>query len=101
MLAVDSVLDLVHDAVAQVARLYDPHDPTQLAVEFQTMLALCSDDIRAAMEEIIAEPRAHLERKLAIVLDGLTAQHAPTGQTMPTSPVQTATTRGCTSTANA
>lgn len=82
VLAVDSVLDLVHDAAAQAGRLRDPHDPARLSDEMAATLELYSDDVRGAVEAIVADPRSHLDRKLGIVLDGIEHRLGLSGRTV-------------------
>lgn len=74
VLAVDAVLDLVHDGAAQAVRLPAPGDP--LPEGLLRRLDACSPSTRAAIEAIVADPRAHVERKLTLVLDGLQARLA-------------------------
>jgi AcrR family transcriptional regulator len=71
LLAVDSVLDLIHDAAEQTARLRDPDDPARMSAEMQDALARYPADIGEALAEVLADPQAHTARKLAIVLDGI------------------------------
>jgi len=69
VLAVDAVLDLVHDGAAQAIGLPRPGDtPT---AELQARLDACPPRVRSAIERIVADPRSHVERKLMLVLDGL------------------------------
>ncbi|ADB50643.1 TetR family transcriptional regulator [Conexibacter woesei] len=72
VLAVDAVLDLVHDGAAQAARLPDPGTPAPEAL--RRRLETCPPATRAAIEAIVADPHAHVERKLALILDGLQAR---------------------------
>lgn len=77
LLAVDSVTDLVHDGAQQVARLHRPGEPGRLSDEMQAALAAYSTPLRARVETILADPEAHLGRKLALVLDGIGCRLAP------------------------
>lgn len=79
LLAVDSVLDLVHDGAEQMARLQHPDDPDRLSDDMRTALEIYSPPVRAGIEAIIADPDAHVGRKLAIVLDGIGCRLAPGG----------------------
>lgn len=69
VLAVDAVLDLVHDGATQAIGL--PVAGEAASPQLQARLNACPPDVRAAIEQIVADPRAHVERKLALVLDGL------------------------------
>ncbi|MFF8960268.1 TetR/AcrR family transcriptional regulator [Streptomyces sp. NPDC014894] len=71
VLAADAVVDLIHDGAAQIAQLRDPDDPERLSARTAASFALYSADVRAAIDRIAAEPRAHLWRKLTVLLDGL------------------------------
>ncbi|MGD9528616.1 TetR family transcriptional regulator [Pseudonocardia sp.] len=77
LLAVDSVLDLVHDAAEQMARIYRPDEPGTLSDEMRAALDHYSPPLRAGIEAIVADPEAHVARKLAIVLDGIGCRLAP------------------------
>lgn len=73
VLAVDGVLDLVHDGAAQASRLHQPdaagarvRDP-----QLQARLDRCSPPVRAALERIVDDPWAHVHRKLTLLLDGM------------------------------
>lgn len=74
LLAADSVLDLVHDAVTQVLSFRDTTHPSGLTKARRDLLALYSDDVRAELLSIMDEPWKHLQRKLALVLDGVAVQ---------------------------
>ncbi|MGW6454488.1 TetR/AcrR family transcriptional regulator [Streptomyces sp. NPDC055078] len=63
VLALDAVLDLVHDGAAQIVRLRSPGRETPAAPR--------SPEVRAAFRRIADAPQEHLWRKLTIVLDGL------------------------------
>ncbi|MFI0419685.1 hypothetical protein [Spongiactinospora sp. 9N601] len=76
VLAVDAVVDLVHDGAAQMARLRDPAEPSRLSAAMTASLELYSPGVRAAVVEIAEAPREHLRRKLGIVLDGVAARQA-------------------------
>lgn len=73
LLAVDSVIDLIHDAAEQTARLRDPDDPAGMSAEMREALQRYPADVGAALAAVIADPRAHTARKLALVLDGIEA----------------------------
>lgn len=74
VLAVDAVVDLVHDGAAQISHLHDPDDPARPSPAMAAALALYSPDVRAAVEGVLEAPREHLWRKLTLVLDGLAAR---------------------------
>ncbi|MFE9661163.1 TetR/AcrR family transcriptional regulator [Streptomyces sp. NPDC005955] len=75
VLAVDAVADLIHDGATQIARIRDPGDPERLSPELVASLSRYSPEVSAAVARIAADPHRHLRRKLALVLDGLTARH--------------------------
>ncbi|WP_143020504.1 hypothetical protein [Sinosporangium album] len=81
VLAVDAVIDLIHDGASQIARLHDPRHPERLSAAMTESLARYSPDVRAAVERIIAAPKDHLWRKLAILLDGIAAR--PENEALP------------------
>lgn len=60
LLALDAVIDLVHDGVRQALAITTAEPPPG-----------CPDDIRAAIGKMLADPWAHLWRKLQIVLAGI------------------------------
>ncbi|GAA4917690.1 AcrR family transcriptional regulator [Nonomuraea thailandensis] len=74
VLAVDAVVDLMHDGAAQLARLRDPDDPSRPSPSMAVTLRHYSPGVRAAVERIIDAPGEHLARKLGLVLDGLAAR---------------------------
>lgn len=76
VLAVDAVLDLVYDGAAQAIRL--PGLGAPMPDSLRKRLDACPPATRAAIEAIAADPRAHVERKLALVLDGLQQRLAET-----------------------
>ncbi|TCK21542.1 TetR/AcrR family transcriptional regulator [Pseudonocardia endophytica] len=77
MTAVDAVLDLIDDAADQAARLRDPDDPDRPSEPMRAVLDACAPDLRAVVEAIVDDPVRHVERKLALVLDGIGARFAP------------------------
>ncbi|MEU5402395.1 hypothetical protein ABZ348_24205 [Streptomyces sp. NPDC005963] len=70
VLAVDAVLDLIHDGAAQIAHLRARGHGDPAAQPFE------SPDVSAAFRRIQDAPRDHLWRKLAIVLDGLAVRQS-------------------------
>lgn len=68
VLAVDAVLDLIHDGASQAASLREP------SPGLRERLRSGPPDVAAALERIIADPHAHVMRKLDLVLDGLDAR---------------------------
>jgi AcrR family transcriptional regulator len=77
MTAVDAVLDLMHDAADQAARLHDPDDPDRPSESMRAVLDAYPPDLRTAVEAVVADPVRHVERKLALVLDGVGNRYAP------------------------
>lgn len=71
VLAVDAVVDLIHDGATQTLRLRDPADPKRRSTAITDSLALYTPEVRGAVERIASAPREHLWRKLDVVLDGL------------------------------
>ena len=76
MTAVDAVLDLIHDAADQAARLHDPDDPDRSSQSMRAVLDAYSPDLRAAVAAMVADPVRHVERKLALILDGIGNRYA-------------------------
>ncbi|TYB65265.1 TetR family transcriptional regulator [Nonomuraea sp. PA05] len=74
VLAVDAVVDLMHDGASQVARLRPPGDPSRPPPAMEHY----SPAVRAAVERIVGAPREHLARKLGLVLDGIAARRTTT-----------------------
>lgn len=72
VLAVDAVLDLVHDGAAQSVRLR-AGDSTDAPVATHVLdrLGRYTPAVRRALEHIIDDPWAHVRRKLDLLLDGL------------------------------
>lgn len=77
VLAVDAVLDLIHDGAAQIARLRTPGRDESAG------RALHCAEVRAAFHRIEDAPQDHLRRKLAILLDGLTVRQSGHGSASP------------------
>lgn len=77
MTAVDAVLDLIHDAAEQAARLHDPDAPDRPSASMRAVLDAYEPDLRAVVEAIVADPVPHVERKLVLVLDGIGNRYAP------------------------
>jgi hypothetical protein len=71
VLAIDAVVDLIHDGAAQTALLYDPDHPDEFSPRTNASFSLYSPDVRATVERIAADPRGHLWRKLNVLLNGL------------------------------
>ncbi|MEU0989996.1 hypothetical protein [Streptomyces sp. NPDC005953] len=70
VLAVDAVLDLIHDGAAQIAHLRARGHQEPDAQPFE------APEVRAAFRRVQDAPHEHLWRKLTIVLDGLAVRQA-------------------------
>jgi len=77
LVAVDAVLDLIHDGAEQAAKVHDPDAPDGLTAWMRDALTLYPQDLREVVTRIAQDPERHMIRKLAIVLDGIAARVAP------------------------
>lgn len=70
MLVSDAVLDVVDDGVDQTVSLRGDTDPEGLSAHARAVLAAYSPEVRTATRRIMDDPRAHVLRKVALILDG-------------------------------